>query len=128
VAMTTNETRTGNFRKTMSAGTLIGDKVTNAQNDNLGDLKEIMLDVDTGRVGYGVLETGAFLGMAGKYLAVPWQAFGIDERNHKLVLNVPKETLQNAEGFDKNDWPDTTNPDFGRRIHQHYGYAPYWEV
>lgn len=126
MGMTTGN-RTENIRQTMSAGTLIGDKISNAQNDDLGTLKEIMLDVDSGRVAYGVLETGSFLGMGGKFLAIPWEAFSVDEPNHKLLLNVPKETLKDAEGFDKNNWPDTTDPEFGRRTHKHYGYAPYWD-
>lgn len=115
------------IRKTMSASTLIGDRVDNAQGDKLGDLKEIMLDVDSGRVAYAVLDFGGFLGMGDKFFAVPWQAFSVDETNHRMILNVEKDTLEQAEGFDKNDWPDTSNPEWGRRIHQHYGYTPYWE-
>lgn len=115
------------IRKTMSASTLIGDRVMNAQGDQLGNLKEIMLDVDSGRVAYAVLDFGGFLGMGDKFFAVPWQAFSVDEANHRMILNVEKSTLEQAEGFDKNDWPDTSNPEWGRRIHKHYGYTPYWE-
>jgi sporulation protein YlmC with PRC-barrel domain len=116
------------IRQTMSASTLIGDKVMNSQGDQLGSLKEIMIDVDTGRVAYAVLDFGGFLGVGDKFFAVPWQAFSVDERGHRMILNVDKETLEKAEGFEKNDWPDTSNPEWGRRIHQHYGYTPYWEV
>lgn len=123
-----NTANTQQFRKTMSASTLIGDKVSNSQEENLGSLKEIMLDVDTGKVAYGVLETGAVLGLGGKLLAIPWEAFGVDESHHRLILDVPKETLKNAEGFDKDDWPDVTDVEFGRRTHEYYGYNPYWET
>lgn len=116
------------FRKTMSASTLIGDNVANAEGEKLGTMKELMLDVDNGRVAYAVLDFGGFMGMGDKFFAVPWQAFSVDEANHRLILNVQKETLKNAEGFDKNDWPDTANPEWGRRIHQHYGYTPYWDA
>jgi sporulation protein YlmC with PRC-barrel domain len=115
------------FRKTMSASTLIGDRVMNAEGEHLGNMKEIMLDVDSGRVAYAVLDFGGFLGAGDKFFAVPWRAFSVDEANHRLILNVDKETLRSAEGFDKNDWPDTSNPEWGRRIHQHYGYSPYWD-
>lgn len=117
----------GEYRQTLSASTLIGDKVMNSQGEQLGTLKEIMLDVESGHVAYAVLDFGGFLGMGDKFFAVPWQAFSVDETNRKLVLNVDKETLQQAEGFDKNDWPDTRNPEWGRRLHQHYGYTPYWD-
>lgn len=115
------------FRRTMSASTMIGDKVMNAQGEHLGNMKELMIDVTTGRVAYAVLDFGGFMGIGDKFFAVPWQAFTVDEENHRMVLNVDKKTLENAEGFDKNNWPDTTNPEWGRRIHKHYGYTPYWE-
>jgi hypothetical protein len=35
--------------------------------------------------------------------------------------------LKNAEGFDKDHWPDMTDPTWGTRIHEHYGTRPYWE-
>ncbi|MEX2535104.1 MAG: PRC-barrel domain-containing protein [Trueperaceae bacterium] len=126
MATTMNRTNI-EYRQTLSAGTLIGDKVTNSNDANLGNLKEIMLDVDSGRVAYAVLETGSLLGMGGKLLAIPFDRFRVDEQHHKLILDVAEETLKNAEGFDKNNWPDTTSPDFAQRIHTHYGSTPYWE-
>ena len=47
----------------MGADTLIGNNVYNAQAEKLGDIKEIMLDMRTGRVSYAVLEFGGFLGI-----------------------------------------------------------------
>lgn len=122
-----NQTLTKDHRKTLSAGTLIGDPVRSPEGENLGTLKEIMLDVDRGRIAYGVLEFGGFMGMGDKYFAVPFEKFQVDEKDHKLVLNVDRETLKKAEGFDKNAWPDTTDVDWGRQIHQHYGATPYWQ-
>ena len=122
-----NTVATNNYRRTLSAGTLIGDPVKNAEGEKLGELKEIMLDTERGQVAYAVLDFGGFMGLGDKLFAVPWQAFTVNEDDHKLILNVDKETLKNAEGFDKNNWPDTTNLDWGRKIHQHYGYTPYWE-
>lgn len=115
------------FRKTMSASTLIGDQVVNAQGENIGKLQEIMLDIETGRIAYGVLDFGGILGMGGKLFAVPWQAFGVDERHRRLTLDVPREKLEQAQGFDPNNWPDTANPEWGRQIFDYYGYTPYWE-
>jgi hypothetical protein len=42
----------------MGANTLIGDKVHNQQEEHLGDIKEIMLDMRTGKVAYAVLSFG----------------------------------------------------------------------
>ena len=122
-----NTVGTNNYRRTLSAGTLIGDPVKNPEGEKLGTLKEIMLDVENGQIAYAVLESGSILGLGGKLFAIPFEAFTIDEKDHKIILNVDKGTLKNAEGFDKNNWPDTTNLDWGRKTHEYYGSTPYWE-
>ena len=124
---TQTHTRTTNERRTLSASTLIGDPVRNAEAEKLGELKQIMLDVNSGRISYGVLEFGGFMGMGNKLFAIPFDRFHVDEQDHQLVLNVPKETLKSAEGFDPNNWPDTTDPKWERRIHDYYGATPYHE-
>jgi sporulation protein YlmC with PRC-barrel domain len=126
---TTNITgsKTTHTRTTLSASSLIGDAIVNPRGDDLGSLKELMIDVDTGRVAYGVLESGGFLGLGSKLFAIPFEAFRVDELNKRLVVDIDAETIQNAEGFDPDHWPDTSDPDFIGRTHDHYGYAPYWE-
>ena len=120
-------THTKEHRHTLSAGTMIGDTVKNRDGEKLGTLKEIMIDVDRKQLAYGVLDFGGVLNMGDKYFAVPFDRFEVDEKDHKLLLGVDKDTLKSAEGFDKNDWPDVTDPVWGRQIHEHYGSTPYWE-
>lgn len=117
---------TSNYRRTLSAGTLIGDKVQNYEGETLGTLKEIMLDVQRGQIAYGVLETGSFLGMGGKLLAIPFEAFTVNESDHELILDVEKDVLKKAEGFDKNKWPDFASQEWVARTHSYYGYEPYY--
>lgn len=105
----------------MGANTLIGDDVVNAQEENLGDIKEIMLDTRTGQVAYAVLAFGGFLGMGEKLFAVPWQALQLDTINKRMVLNVDKERLQNAPGFDPDAWPDMSDLGWANQIHSFYG-------
>jgi sporulation protein YlmC with PRC-barrel domain len=111
----------------LSASTLTGDRVYNAEGDNLGTIKEIMIDVDLGRVAYAVLSFGGFLGMGDKRFAIPFEALRVDTRNERVILDVPKERLESAPGFDKDNWPLTADRRWGAEIHQHYGYTPYWE-
>lgn len=105
----------------MGADTLIGDSVVNGQEDNLGDIKEIMLDMRSGQVAYAVLSFGGFLGMGEKLFAVPWQALQLDTVNKRFVLNVDKERLSNAPGFDPDRWPDMSDVNWANQIHSFYG-------
>jgi sporulation protein YlmC with PRC-barrel domain len=108
----------------MGADTLIGDSVVNGTEETLGDIKEIMLDMNTGQVAYAVLAFGGFLGMGEKLFAVPWQALHLDTANHRFVLNVEKERLQNAPGFNKDAWPDMSDVTWANEVHTFYGTDP----
>jgi sporulation protein YlmC with PRC-barrel domain len=105
----------------MGADTLIGDNVVNGADEDLGEIKEIMLDMQTGQVAYAVLSSGGFLGMGNKLFAVPWQALHLDTVNKRFVLNIDKARLQNAPGFDKDAWPDMSDLTWSSRIHSFYG-------
>ena len=109
----------------MGAETLIGNFVYNLSDENLGDIKEIMLDMRSGRVGYAVLSFGGFLGMGDKLFAVPWNALKLDTENKRFTLNVEKERLEKAPGFDKNVWPNMADQAWAREIHSYYGTKPY---
>ena len=98
--------------KVLSATTLKGDKVTNAKGEDLGTVEEIMLDLERGRVAYVVISFGRVNWMPNdKLFAVPWEALTISFHDKKFILNVSKETLKSAPGFDRNKWPEVA--DFG---------------
>jgi sporulation protein YlmC with PRC-barrel domain len=105
----------------MGADTLIGNDVVNHIDEDLGDIKEIMLHMRTGKVAYAVLSFGGFLGMGDKLFAVPWQALTLDTVNKRFVLNVAKERLEAAPGFDKDHWPNMDDPAWQEQINTFYG-------
>ena len=102
---------------------VIGATVKNMQGDKLGDIKELVFDVPTGKITYAALDFGGFLGIGDKLFAVPWNQ--LQERQDKdgnvhFVMNATKERLQNAPGFDKNHWPDFADQEFGRNVTNYY--------
>ena len=108
----------------MGADTLVGNDVYNKDSEDVGDIKEIMLDMRTGRVSYAVLSFGGFMGMGEKLFAVPWDALKLDTVNKRFVLDVNKERLESAPGFDKNHWPDMADAAWEKGIHAYYGTQP----
>jgi len=106
---------------------ITGDRVRNAAGENLGKIEELVIDVNTGRVAYAVLSFGGILNLGNKLFAIPWEALQVDIRNKEFVLNVDKTRLENASGFDKDNWPNMADPTFGTTIYRHFGYKPYWE-
>ena len=108
----------------MGADTLIGENVVNANEEDLGEIKEIMLDMQTGQVAYAVLAFGGFLGMGEKLFAVPWQALHLDTVNKRFVLGVEKDRLKSAPGFDKDAWPDMADKTWAGDVHDFYSTDP----
>ena len=122
--------RTGNDGpgpRVMGAGTLNGDDVLNRQGEKLGTVEEIMLDVPTGRIAYAVLSSGGFLGIGDKLFAIPWGSLVLDPENKCFVLDVAKERLEQAPGFDKAHWPSMADEGWARELHTSYRVRPYWE-
>jgi sporulation protein YlmC with PRC-barrel domain len=105
----------------MGADTLLGNDVYNDAEENLGTIKEFMLDMASGRIAYAVLSFGGFLGMGDRLFAVPFQALRLDTENKRFVLNVSKDRLKNAPGFDKDHWPTMADHSWAAEIHSFYG-------
>ncbi len=112
--------------KAVSATTIIGTKVCNFQDEDLGKIEEVMIDLPAAKVVYLVLSYGGVFGttLADKRFAVPVEAFiiqhGEDENEVTYILDVDKKFLENAPGFDKDDYPDFADPRFSQRVKDYY--------
>ncbi|MCP9235970.1 PRC-barrel domain-containing protein [Lewinella sp. JB7] len=105
----------------LSSTSITGTNVTNQKGESLGEIKDLMIDTENGTVNYAVLSFGGFLGMGDKYFAIPFEAFDVNTTTEKFVLNVSKERLENAPGFDKDNWPKTSDSKYWDSLHSHYG-------
>lgn len=108
-------------RHLMSARSLSGNEVYNRRGEDLGDVRDLMIDMDTGCVAYAVLSFGGFLRLGDKRFAVPWAALSLDTLNNHFVLNVERDSLLHAPAFDSDHWPDMADPVWARTIADHYG-------
>jgi sporulation protein YlmC with PRC-barrel domain len=79
------------------ASKMIGSTVYDLHNRSIGTVKDLVLD-KTGRVGSVVLDVGSFLGMGGKYVAVPISDIKAD--NNRLTLDRTKEQLQQMAAYE----------------------------
>ena len=105
----------------MGADTLMGNDVYNNDGEDLGDIKEFMIDMASGKLAYAVLSFGGMLGLGDKLFAVPWSALQLDTENKRFTLNVPKESLKDAPGFDKDHWPSMADQTWAKDVHNFYG-------
>jgi len=104
----TDSARTHHFR----ASAIEGMVVRNEKGEDLGKVKDLVIDLQSGKVVYAALDFGGFIGIGDKLFAVPWKAFKCETNGkiQQLVLEIPKEKLKNAPGFDKKNWPVSGDP------------------
>lgn len=110
----------------VKASEVIDVNVYNMSDEKLGKIEEIILDKKTGQTHYAVLSFGGFLGMGEKLFAVPWTALDYQSSKDGFVLDVSKEKLKEAPGFDKEHWPDIQDAKWGEGIFKFYDQTPYW--
>jgi len=102
-----------------------GTAVTNLQNQNIGDVDELLIDPGEGSVRFAVLSVGGFLGLGTTKVAVPWQAFNITPRRDggvTMKLDATKERLEKAPRIEGKNY---------ERLYTAEGAEPvfvYWEI
>jgi sporulation protein YlmC with PRC-barrel domain len=111
----------------LSTSTIVGTEVRSPRAEDLGEIKDLMIDLTSGCVAYAVVEFGGLLGIGSKLFAVPLPAMKQDAMNKCFILDTDKEALENAPGFDKNKWPDFADRMWQTAMHDHYKETPYWD-
>lgn len=103
------EARVGSsVRPSHKASNIIGMEVRNKNDEKLGEVKDVVLDLQNGKVGYVVLAVGGTIFGAGeKLLAIPPSSFALSENHSKiLILDATKGQITDAPGIASTNWPD----------------------
>lgn len=111
----------------VKASSMIGTDVVNPDGENLGDINEVVIDPSTGKVAYAVVAFGGFLGMGEKLFAIPFSAFEYEVGENRYSLDITKERLKAAPGFDADHWPTMSDEKWNRDVYSYYARSPYWE-
>jgi sporulation protein YlmC with PRC-barrel domain len=112
---------------TVRASKLIGTNLKNSNDESVGEIKDLVMDATSGKVRYVAVTYGGFLGLGSKLFAVPFEAFRVRQNtsaltpgDYMLTLDVTKEQLQGAQGFDKDHWPDFANASLTQDLDRRY--------
>jgi len=107
---------------------LFGTRVDNQQSERLGDIQDLVLDLSAARIMYAVLGTARTLGLGERSLAIPSGALTASTDQKRLVLDIDKDRLTTAPGFDQRSWQSTLDPTQTEEIYSYYGQQPYWDT
>jgi hyperosmotically inducible periplasmic protein len=122
VAHGTSAERPGCAKK---ASDLIGMEVKNNQNEKLGKVNDLAVDVESGRIVYVILSTGGFIGIGDTLHAVPPGALHHDVASKTLHLDADKAKLTAAPKFEMAKWAECCNSNQVAEVYSQYGQQPY---
>jgi len=112
----------------LTASTIQGAEVRTPSDEEIGEIKDVMIDMSTGEISYAVLSVSTgFLNLESKYFAVAWGALNFDnckDDNYQesvIILDVSKEKLEQSPGFDKDNWPIHADSEFIDSVNSYYG-------
>lgn len=94
--------------------------VKNTEGKDIGEIKALVININDGKVAYAVLSFGGFMGFGEKLFAIPLDRFTFNTAEEEFILNVSQDRLENAPGFDKDNWPQYSDDEFTREVHSHY--------
>ncbi|MBN2034988.1 MAG: PRC-barrel domain-containing protein [Deltaproteobacteria bacterium] len=104
---------------------IIGSKVINVKGETLGNIANLVVDIDTGTILYAILDFGGFLGIGDKLFPVPWESLAALPSEGIFFLNQSKEQMEKAPAFDKDKLPNMADAQWGEGIFKHYGAPEY---
>jgi sporulation protein YlmC with PRC-barrel domain len=99
---------------------LLGYGVQNAEGEDLGAIEDIMVDWRREQLAYAILSFGGFLGLGEKWFVIPLDQLTLDPIEQRLVFDIEPERLENAPGFDADQLPDTTDPNWDQDIRDYW--------
>jgi hyperosmotically inducible periplasmic protein len=108
------------------ASELIGMTVKNRQDETLGKVTDLALDVESGRIVALIVSSGGFLGIGNELSAVPPTALRFNTDRDTLQLDATKEMLSNAPHFKADQWPDFGQPEYAGGIYRAFQVEPYF--
>lgn len=105
---------------------VIGTNVYNTAGDSLGEINDVMIDKQSGRIAYAVMSFGGFLGIGDRYHPLPWSTLKYDTRQGGYVVGLTKEQLEKAPTYSSDEAPSWGDRTYEQHIHDYYRTNPYW--
>lgn len=101
-------------------------KVENLAGKRLGQIKDIVIDLDNGRIVEVLVRSGGFMGMGGRIIAVPPSAFTTEPSNKIYKIDMTEAAFKAAPAVDMGNWTDAGRGDRVAAAYRYFGQEPYF--
>src|SRR5437773_6930761 len=111
---------------TVQVSKLVGTQVKSSQGEEIGVVKDVMIDRNTGCMAYTVLSTaegGPRAAGGGKLVAVPWTVYSPTSDVSALTVTVDRDRIYNAPVFDYARIDEYSRTDYITNVYSYYGVS-----
>lgn len=103
-----------------------GQTLMSDEGSELGTIKDIVIDKNSGRIAFAVVSFGGTLGLGDKLVAIPWDLFDVNNEGKVYATKIDKEQLKAAPRLESDDWDEFDNPTYIRSQYKHFGRDEAW--
>lgn len=115
------------FRAVQSSYSVIGKKVVNSQDQTLGTVTDLAIDLENGRLVEVIVSSpSGFLGLGQRTVAVPPGALMFDLISGVIRLDMDKALFKVAPELDLANWAEHTQSRQVAEVYRYYGQSPYF--
>lgn len=111
-------------KKLNRASEIMGQTVINQQDEELGDVENLLFD-DEGNIKYIILSRGGVMGVGAESVPIPWKAQNIKIQDDAIVIDIEKKTFEEAPSFSSGEWETLQDQEFQQRVKGHYNGERY---
>jgi sporulation protein YlmC with PRC-barrel domain len=81
--------------------TVLGMRIKNEQGRDVGELDNLLIDTQSGRISHVVIGVGGFMGVGEKKVVVPWTDLKIASEGNRPVATLEQAKLESAPRWDR---------------------------
>ncbi len=111
---------TDETQRLIASNKVEGTAVYNREGEKLGSIYNFMVDKQSGKVEYAVLQFGGFLGLGSDYYPLPWDVLTYDVSQGGYSVGLDKAVLEKAPRYTTSEEP-AFDRDYGRQVYGYYG-------
>jgi sporulation protein YlmC with PRC-barrel domain len=127
IATTKGQTQSSTTTSYVQTSKIVGMKVKDSSGQEVGLVKDVVLDRNTGCMAYTILSTGGTgtrVTGGGKTVAVPWTVYTTTSDPSVMTVRVERDRVYNAPAFDYARIDEYSSSGYINNIYSYYGVNP----
>src|SRR5437764_5261971 len=119
----TSTTSTTTSTSYVQSSSIIGSKIKDARGQDVGEIKDVVLDRSSGCLAYVVLSThgGGTTTTTTKTVAAPWSVFSASSEPRVYMTRIEREKIYSAPVWESTRIEEYSRPEYISQVHGYYG-------